>query len=65
MNFIYNRLMKSWLEKDAIEMYSIHDEGKFIVAERSIRTLNDTIYKYLTSISKNVYIDKSDDIVNK
>ena len=57
--------MKSWLEKNAIEMYSIHDEGKFIVAERSIRTLNDTIYKYLTSISKNVYIDKSDDIVNK
>ena len=54
MNFIYNRLMKSWLEKDAIEMYTIHDEGKFIVAERSIRTLNDTIYKYLTSISKNV-----------
>ena len=42
-----------------------HNEGKSVVAERFIRTLKNKIYKYMTSISKNVYIDKLDDIVNK
>ena len=46
-------------------MYSIHNEGKFVVAERFIRTLKTKIYKYMTSVSKNVYIDKLDDIVNE
>ena len=46
-------------------MYLIHNEGKSVVAERFIRTLKTKIYKYMTSISKNVYIDKSDDIVNE
>ena len=46
-------------------MYLIHNEGKSVVAERFIRTLKNKIYKYMTSISKNVYIDKLDDIVNK
>ena len=46
-------------------MYSTHNEGKSAVAERFIRTLTNKIYKYMTSISKNVYIDKLDDIVNK
>ena len=45
-------------------MYSIHNEGKSVVAERFIRTLKTKIYKYMTSISKNVYIDKLDDIVD-
>ena len=57
--------MKSWLEKNAIEMSSTHNEGKSAIAERFIRTLKNKIYKYMTSISKNVYIDKLDDIVNK
>ena len=57
--------MKSWLEKNAIEMYSIHKEGKYVVAERFIRTLKNKIYKYMTSTSKNWYIDKLDDILNK
>ena len=57
--------MKSWLEKNDIEMYSTHNEGKSVIAERFIRTLKTKIYKYMTSISKNVYIDKLDDIVNK
>ena len=60
----YNRSMRSWLEKDAIEIYSTHNEGKSVVAERFIRTLRNEIYQYMTPISKNVYIDKSDDIVN-
>ena len=46
-------------------MYSIHNEGKSVVAERFIRTLKTRIYKYMTSISKNGYIDKLDDIVNE
>ena len=46
-------------------MYSIHNEGKSVLAERFIRTLNNKIYKYMTAISKNVYIDKLDDTVNE
>ena len=46
-------------------MYSTHNEGEFVLAERFIRTLRNKIYKYVTSVSKNVYIDKLDDIVNK
>ena len=57
--------MKSWLEKNDIEIYSTHNEGKSVVAERFIRTLKYKIYKYITSLSKNVYFDKLDDIVNK
>ena len=46
-------------------MYSTNNEGKSVVAERFIRTLKTKIYKYMTSISKNVYIDQLDDIVNQ
>ena len=46
-------------------MYSIHNEKNSVVTERFIRTLKAKMYKYMTSISKNVYIDKLDDIVNE
>ena len=46
-------------------MYSIPSEGISVAAERFIRTLKAKIYKYMTSISKNMYIDKLDDIVNE
>ena len=46
-------------------MYSIHNEGKSVAAERFIRTLKNKIYEYMTSISKNIYIDKLDDIVDE
>ena len=46
-------------------MYSTHDEGNSVIDEKFIRTLKNKIYKYMTSISKNVYIGKLDDIVNK
>ena len=46
-------------------MYSIHNEGKSFVAERFIRFLKTRIYKYMTLVSKNVYIDKLDDIVRE
>ena len=60
----YNGSMKSWLQDNNIEMYSIHNAGKSVVAERFIRALKNKIYKYMTSISKNVYSDKLDEIVN-
>ena len=46
-------------------MCSTHSEGKSVVAERFIKTRKNKIYKYITSISKIVYIDKLDDIVNE
>ena len=46
-------------------MCLIHNERKSVVAERFIRTLKTKVYKYMTSVSKNVYIDKLDDIVNE
>ena len=57
--------MKSWLEKNDIAMYSTHNDEKPVVAERFIKTLKNKIYKHITSISKNVYIGKLDDIVNE
>ena len=57
--------MKSWLEKNNIEVYSTHNEVKFVDAERFIRTLKNKICKYMTSVSKNVHIYKLDNIVNK
>ena len=59
----YNNSFKKWLKDNDNEMYSIHNKGKSVVAERFIRTLKTKIYKYITSVSKNVYIDKLDDIV--
>ena len=44
-------------------MYSSHNEGKSVIVERCIRTLKNKIYKHMTSISKNVYIDKLNDII--
>ena len=46
-------------------MYSIHNKGKSVGAEKFIRTLKTKTYKYMNSISKNVNIDKLDDIVNE
>ena len=60
----YNNSFKKWLKDNDIEMYSIHNEGKSVVAERFIRTLKTKIYRYMTSISKKVYSNKLDDIVN-
>ena len=60
----YNSSVKSWLQDNDIEMYSTHKEWKSIAAEKFIRTLEKKIYKYMTSILKNVYIDKLNNIVN-
>ena len=41
-------------------MYSMHNEGNSVVAESFMRTLKNKTYKYMTSVSKNVYIGKLD-----
>ena len=61
----YNRSMKSWSEKNTIEMYSTHNGERSIITEGFIRRLKNKIDKYITLISKIVYIDKLDDEVNK
>ena len=57
--------MESWLQSNHIEIYSTQNERESLVAERFIRTLKSKIYKYMTSVWKNVYINKLDEIVNK
>ena len=54
----YNKSIKPWLENNGIEMYSTRIEGKSVIAKRFIRTLKN-------KVSKNVYTDKLDGIVNK
>ena len=61
----YDNSFKKWLQDNNIEMYSTYNEGKSVVTERFIRTIKNKIYKYMTSVSKNVYIDKLNDIVGE
>ena len=61
----YNNYFKKWIKDNDIEMYSIHNDGKSLVAERFIRTLKTKIYECLISVSKNVYINKLDNIVGE
>ena len=48
-----------------IEMYSTYNEGKSVIAEKFIRTLKNKIFHHMTAVSKNVYFDVLDDILNK
>ena len=62
---LYNQSFKDFLKINNIEMYSTFNEGKSVVSERFIRTLNNITFKHMTAISKNVYFDVLDDFVNK
>ena len=46
-------------------MHSKHNEEKVVVTGRFIRTLKNKIYKHMKAVSKNVYIDKLNDLVNE
>ena len=61
----YNNLFKRFLEINNIEMYSTYNEWKSVVAERFIRTLKNKIFKHMAAVSKTVYVDGLDEIVNK
>ena len=63
----YNNAFKAFLKDSGIEMYSTHNEGKSVVAEKFIRTLKSKIYKHMTTVGKNVYFyfNVLDDVVKK
>ena len=53
----YDTSFKKWLKDNNIEMYSIHNDGKYVAVERFTRTLKTKIYEYmiLTNLKKCVY----------
>ena len=53
----YSNLFKKWLNGNDISMYSTHNEGKSVVAERFIKTLKNKISKHRTAVGKNIYFD--------
>ena len=61
----YNSSFQKWLKYNDIEMYSTHNEGKYVAPKRFIRTLKNKICTHMTGVSKNVYIDQLDGIVNE
>ena len=61
----YNNLLKKFLKINNIETYSRYNEGKSVVAERFMKTLKNKNFKHMTAVSKNVYFDVLDNIVNK
>ena len=61
----YKNYFTKWLQDNNIVIHSAHNEGKSVIAERFMKTLKNKTDKYMTSISKNVHIDKLDDIVKK
>ena len=60
-----NTSFKKWLKGNDIKKYSTYSEGKCVVVERFIRTFKNKIFKHMTTVSKNVYFDFSDDIADK
>ena len=62
---VYNNASKYFLKINNIERHSTYNKGKSVVAERFTRTLKNKIFKHMIAISKNVYFDVLDDIVNK
>ena len=61
----YNNLFKRFLKVKKIDMYIMHNERKSVVAEIFIKTLINKLFKHRTAVSKNIYFDGLDDIVNK
>ena len=61
----YNTPIKSWFKDNNIETYSTNKEGESGVAERFIKTLKNKHYKNITAVSKSIYIDELDYIVNE
>ena len=61
----WNNLFKKFLKINSIEVYSTHNEGKSVVAERLITRLKSKIFKHMAAISKNLYFNVLDDIIDK
>ena len=60
----YNNCFKKWLEDNDIEIYSAYNEGKFVVAERFIKTWRNKIYRQMTAVSKKCLFDVLDEVGN-
>ena len=60
----YKNSFKKWLIENRIEIYSTHNEGKPVVAERFIKKVKNKTYRHMTAVSKNIYFDVLDDIVD-
>ena len=60
----YKNSFKKWLIENHIEIYSTHNEGKPVVAERFIKKVKSKTYRHMTAVSKNIYFDALDDIVD-
>ena len=60
---ICKRSMKLWLQDNDTGINSTNSKGQSVVVKRFVTTLRNKIYKYqkMTTVSKNVYIDKLDD----
>ena len=61
----YNNLLKLFFKINNTEMYSTYRQGKSVAAESFIKTLKNNIFKHMTAVSKNIYFDVLDDIVDK
>ena len=61
----YNDIFERFLKINNINMYPTYNEEKSLVPERFTRTLKNKIFKHMTAVSKNVYFDVLDDIVDK
>ena len=56
---------RKWSDANVIEMYSTHNEGKAVVAEKFLGTLKHKFYKRTAAAPKNVSFGVLDDIVDK
>ena len=61
----YNKDFKKWLVDNGIKMYFTYTEGKLVIAERFTRTFKNKLYKHMTAISKDVYYNVLDNIVDE
>ena len=61
----YKNVFEKWLSDNDINMYSMYNEGKSVVAERFLRTLKNKLYKHMTATGKSVYYNVLDNVVNK
>ena len=61
----YNSSIKKWLKDKDVTNNSTYNKGKSVATERFIKTLKNKISAHMTAMSKNVYSDVLDDIVNK
>ena len=57
--------MQEWLDNINILMYSTHNEGKSVIAERFIKTLKAKIYKKMTANDSKPYLSYLNKLVDQ